>query len=127
MTQSAPRPEPSNAPQPQRSEGVRPSIVRDGRSDDSEWPCWVVSRFDGLHIRERPSKESRFDGRLNAGQSLPASCRAERGRPYPDCGGSEWWIPVPYEGRTDYVAWACVDWYTSDTGPGDEGPGFVRG
>jgi len=130
MTQSAPRPRPSSTPRPSASQPQSGHIFLDSPIDDSEWPCWVVSRVDDLHIREHPSKESRFDGRLNAGQSLPASCQAERGRHYPDCGGSEWWIPVPYKGRTDYVAWACVDWYTSDSEPEpqpDPGPGFGQG
>ncbi|MGH4002723.1 MAG: LysM peptidoglycan-binding domain-containing protein [Pseudonocardiaceae bacterium] len=39
------------------------------------------------------------------------------GEQYRSCGGSHWWIPVPYKGRTDYVAWACVDWYTSEEPP----------
>jgi hypothetical protein len=128
MTENAPQPEPRNGPRPgeqnpprpQRSGGVRPHFADGGQFGDSQ--CWVVSRFNGLHIRERAGKDSRSDGHLDDGQSLPAGCEARRGEYYEDCGGSQWWIPVPYEGRTDYVAWACVDWYTSE----DVGPGFVR-
>lgn len=127
MTESAPRPEPGNgprpgdqnAPRPQRSTGPRPQFTQDGGGEFSQ--CWIVSRYDDLHIRERRSKDSRSDGYLNAGQSLPAGCEARRGDYYEDCGGSDWWIPVPYEGRTDYVAWACVDWRTSDDDGGGVG------
>lgn len=107
--------EPQNAPRPQRSTGRAPSFADDSQRDDSQ--CWVVSRVDGLRIRERPSRDSRSDGRLDAGQSIPASCEARRGARYPDCGGSQWWIPVPHEGRAHYVAWACVDWFTSESPP----------
>jgi|GEM_PF-3325009 len=125
--QPQPRPGGQSAPRPQRPSGTRPaeSAFIAGSQFDSQ--CYVVSRFDGLHIRERASKGSRSDGHLDAGQALPASCEVERGDYYRDCGGSDWWIQVSYEGRTDYVAWACVDWYTSDDGSGDEGPGFRVG
>lgn len=137
MTENAPEPQPrggprpgdQNAPRPQANKGVKPNFVTGSRSegngsDDNQ--CYVVSRVDGLHIRERPDKDSRSDGHLDRGQALPASCEARRGRDYEDCGDrSYWWIPVPYKGQTDYVAWACVDWYTSDTGDdGNGGPGF---
>ncbi len=106
----------SNAPQPQRSTGGRPSFVAESQSrTDSE--CWVVSKVDGLSIRDRASKDARSHGHLDAGQSLPSSCEARRGDRYQDCGGSQWWIPVPYKGGTDFVAWACVDWYTSESPP----------
>lgn len=108
-----------DAPQPERSAEGPPSFVGDSTFvADSQ--CWVVSKVDGLRIRDRASKDSRSNGHLDAGQSLPANCRAQRGERYPDCGGSHWWIPVPYRGGTDYVAWACVDWYTSDFDPEPE-------
>jgi hypothetical protein len=87
-----------------------------------DWPCWIVSNVDGLHIRRSGSQHSHSDGYLNAGQSLPASCEAVDGDYYDDCGGSEYWIPVPYKDRTDYVAAACVDWYTSDTDDDPDSP-----
>ena len=118
--QGGSRPGDQNAPRPQGGARIRPNFVPGSESGDSR--CYVVSRFDGLHIRENPGKDSRSDGHLDQGQALPASCEARRGRYYDDCGGSHWWIPVPYKGRTDYVAWACVDWYA--TGNGDDGPGF---
>ncbi len=134
MTASAPEPQGGsrsggqNAPRPQASRGVpqggggvRPHVFIEG-SQSSDSRCYVVSRFDGLHIRENPDKDSRSDGHLDRDQAIPSSCEARRGADYDDCGGSYWWIPVSYRGRTDYVAWACVDWYTSDTG--DDGPGF---
>jgi hypothetical protein len=133
MTESVPQPEPQGGPRPGGQGGPRPQVSTGERPmflgqdvGPADGQCWVVSKVDGLHIREYPSKNSRSDGHLDAGQSLPASCYARRGDYYGDCGGSEWWIPVPYEGRTDHVAWACVDWYTSGDG-GDEGPGFRQG
>lgn len=130
MTQSAPQPQggsrsgDQNAPRPRRNTGgVRPQLVSGSQSDGSR--CYVVSRVDGLNIRERAGRDSRSDGYLNRGQALPASCEARYGGHYEDCGDrSNWWIPVPYKGRTDYVAWACVDWYTSDDN-GDDGHGFA--
>jgi LysM repeat protein len=117
MTENAPQPGSQNPPRPQR--GSRPvrGLTIGGQDSDSEYPCWVVSRVDGLNIRERSTSDSRSDGHLDAGQSIPASCEAVSGARYQSCGGSHWWIPVPYEGRTDYVAWACVDWYTSEAPP----------
>lgn len=109
----------ADAPQPQRSTDGPPSFVEESTSG-ARSQCWVVSRVDGLRIRDRASKDSRANGHLDEGQSLPADCRAQRGERYPDCGGSDWWIPVPYRGGTDYVAWACVDWYTSDFEPEPE-------
>lgn len=102
------------APRPQRSTGGPTSLVRGSQSDSQ---CWVVSRVDGLRIRERASTDSPSDGYLDTGQSVPASCEARLGGRYTSCGGSQWWIPVPYQGRTEYVAWACVDWYTSAPQP----------
>jgi hypothetical protein len=124
---NAPRPQPQPRPRPGGQDAPRPQRVGGpspfARSSGSQWSqCWIVSNYDGLHIREHPNKDSRSDGYLNDGQSLPASCEARRGEYYDDCGGSDWWIPVPYEGRTAYVAAACVQWYTSDDG----GVGFVR-
>ena len=116
MTEHAPESEIQNAPQPQR--GRRPGDFTAGSQPrEGEWPCWVVSRVDGLNIRDRATADSGSNGRLDAGQSIPASCRAVPGGQYQSCGGSHWWIPVPYEGRTDYVAWACVDWYTPEEPP----------
>jgi hypothetical protein len=100
-----------DAPQPQRSAGSSPSTLLAGSR------CWVVSKVDGLRIRDQASTDSRVNGRLSAGQSISASCRAQRGERYSDCGGSQWWIPVPNRGGTDYVAWACVDWFTSEPEP----------
>lgn len=108
-----------DAPQPQQSTDGPPSFVGDSAFVAGN-RCWVVSRVDGLRIRDRASKDSRANGHLDEGQSIPANCRAQRGERYPDCGGSHWWIPVPYQGGTDYVAWACVDWYTSDFEPEPE-------
>jgi spore coat assembly protein SafA len=103
-----------DAPQPRRSNGARPTFTGDSTQ------CWVISRVDGLRIRDRASTDSEVNGRLAAGESIPASCRAQRGERYSDCGGSQWWVPVPQRGRTDYVAWACVDWFTSDPEPEPE-------
>lgn len=126
MNENAPQPEPQNAPRPQMQRGRRPeAIIARDQFHESEWPCWVVSRVNGLNIRDRATRDSRANGHLDAGQSLPASCEAEYGAHYRSCGGSQWWIPVPYRGRTDYVAWACVDWYTSEE-PDDPSPGFSR-
>lgn len=63
-----------------------------------------------MHIRENTNADSRAVGVLDLGQSLPAADTAERGAPYHFCGGSEWWIPVPYEGSTCYVPLTCVEW-----------------
>ncbi len=113
---NAPQPGSQNPPRPQT--GSRPQGFTVSSQDRaSEWPCWVVSKVDGLNIRERATGDSRSDGHLDAGQSIPARCDAVSGAQYQSCGGSHWWIPVPYEGRTDYVAWACVDWYTSESPP----------
>lgn len=100
-----------DAPRPERSNEAPPNLAREGTQ------CWIVSKVDGLRIRDRASTEAGVNGRLNAGQSISANCRAQRGERYSDCGGSQWWIPVPYRGGTDYVAWACVDWYTSEPEP----------
>lgn len=122
MTESFSPTESQDAPQPQRStEGPR-RLVADSQPFDDSQPfgdsqCWVVSNVDGLRIRERASKDSRSVGHLDDGQSLISSCEARRGAHYPDCGGSRWWIPVPYKGRTHFVAWACVDWFTSESPP----------
>jgi hypothetical protein len=111
-----PAPESQNAPGPQR--GARPSsLAVSSQFDENEWPCWIVSRVNGLNIRDRASADSTSNGYLNSGQSIPASCRAVSGGQYQSCGGSNWWIPVPNRGGTDYVAWACVDWYTSEEPP----------
>jgi spore coat assembly protein SafA len=117
MTENAPQPGSQNPPQPQA--GSRPIQISavGGQSVDSEWPCWVVSKVDGLNIREDATSDSRSDGHLDSGQSIPASCEAVSGAQYQSCGGSHWWIPVPYEGRRHYVAWACVDWFTSEPPP----------
>jgi spore coat assembly protein SafA len=116
MTEPASDAERQNAPRPQR--GTRPrDFAASNESSRSEWPCWVVSRVDGLNIRDRATADSESNGHLDTGQSIPASCRAVSGGQYRSCGGSHWWIPVPYEGRTDYVAWACVDWFTSEEPP----------
>lgn len=114
MTQNAPQPGSPNPPRPQV--GSRPTqfVASSGQGGEREWPCWIVSRVDGLNIRERPTSDSRSAGHLDAGQSIPASCEAVSGAQYQSCGGSFWWIPVPYEGRRHYVAWACVDWFTAE-------------
>jgi spore coat assembly protein SafA len=117
MTENAPRPESQNPPRPQRGSRPIQGFTVGGQDSGSESPCWVVSRVDGLNIRERATSDSRSDGHLDAGQSIPASCEAVSGGQYQSCGGSHWWIPVPYKGRTDYVAWACVDWYTHESPP----------
>lgn len=104
-----------NAPRPQR--GDRPEGFTLSGRVSGDWPCWIISRVDGLNIRERPDGDSISHGRLDAGQSIPAGCEAVSGAQYQSCGGSRWWIPVPYEGRTRYVAWACVDWYSPEPPP----------
>lgn len=118
------------APQPERRQ--RPSRdqfeFRPPRPEEwDDWPCWISSRVDGLNIRRRPSRDSASVGRLDSGDYLPAKCYSVDGDEYRSCGGSHWWIPVYYRGRTCYVAWACVDWYSNgdDGGPGvgiSEGP-----
>lgn len=116
MAEPTPPTERQNAPRPQR--GRRPGdIIGMIQVSASEWPCWVVSRVDGLNIRDRATGDSSSNGHLDTGQSIPASCQAMSGGQYRSCGGSHWWIPVLYKGRTDYVAWACVDWYTSEEPP----------
>jgi spore coat assembly protein SafA len=116
MTESVSQVDAQNAPEPQRRAQRPPGFVGDSESfTDSQ--CWIVSRVDGLNIREDATSESPSDGHLDTGQSLPARCEAVSGARYQSCGGSHWWIPVPYKGRTHYVAWACVDWYTSDSAP----------
>jgi hypothetical protein len=72
--------------------------------------CWLVSRTN-VNIRERPSTNSRAISHLDVGQSLPTSCLVERGGPYTDCGGGDFWLRVPYAGGIGYVAWGCVEWY----------------
>jgi LysM repeat protein len=116
MTENTLQAESQNPPQPQ-SGSRPPQAFTLGGQGDGEVSCWVVSRVNELNIRERPSSDSRSDGHLDAGQSIPARCEAVSGAQYQSCGGSHWWIPVPYKGRTHYVAWACVDWYTSDPPP----------
>jgi hypothetical protein len=66
-----------------------PDVVTDASpvSGFGEFTCWVVSRTNGLNIRESSSENSTSLGHLDLGQSLPASCLAERGAPYTDCGG----------------------------------------
>jgi nucleoid-associated protein YgaU len=121
MTANAPQPGSQSAPQPRR--GSRPpQILTLSGQGGREWPCWIVSRVDGLNIRERATADSRSDGYLNTGQSIPARCEAVSGASYQSCGGSHWWIPVLYEGSTHYVAWACVDWYSSDPPPRPQPP-----
>ncbi len=112
MTEIAPQAQAQNAPRPQVEN--RPANLQ---RTEREWPCWIVSRVDGLNIRERASGDSRSDGRLDSGESIPAGCEAVSGAQYQSCGGSHWWIPVRYEGRRRYVAWACVDWFTSEPPP----------
>jgi hypothetical protein len=73
--------------------------------------CWLVARTN-LNIHESPSTGSRSISYLNVGQALPTSCLAQRGEPYTDCGGGDFWIPVPYQSGTGYVALRCVEWYT---------------
>lgn len=107
--QDGPRPDGENAPQPQSSTGLSPSFIEGGQFSEAQ--CYVVSRFDGLNIRERPSRDSHSLGRLNRGQSISAQCRARHGDFYDSCGArSPWWIPVWYKGVVNYVAWACVEW-----------------
>jgi hypothetical protein len=75
------------APQPQR--GTRPGdFTTSSESRESEWPCWVVSRVDGLNIRDRATADSESNGHLDTGQSILASCRAVSGGQYRSCGGS---------------------------------------
>jgi hypothetical protein len=111
--------QPDDAPQPQRSNGQPPGLVGESTFTAGS-RCWAVSRVDDLRIRDRASTDSRVNGRLDDGEAIAAGCRAQRGERYSDCGGSHWWIPVQYRGDTDYVAWACVDWYTSDFEPEPE-------
>src|SRR5262245_40177350 len=102
MSEEALQAETQNAPRPQR--GNRPDDFTVSDRVGREWPCWIISRVDDLNIRERPSSDSRSYGHLDTGQSIPARCDAVSGEEYQSCGGSHWWIPVPYEGRTRYVA-----------------------
>lgn len=104
QTQNPPRPQVENRP-------------TDFQRTDREWPCWIVSRVDGLNIRERATGDSRSHGHLDSGESISAGCEAVSGAQYQSCGGSHWWIPVQHEGRRRYVAWACVDWFTSESPP----------
>ena len=113
MTENAPQPE-SQGPTRPRVGNRPPTFTVAAQGREREWPCWIISRVDDLNIRERATSNSRSDAHLNTGQSIPASCEAVSGAQYQSCGGSHWWIPVPYEGRTAYVAWACVDWFTSE-------------
>jgi spore coat assembly protein SafA len=117
MTENAPQPESPNPPRPQVGSRPVQGFTVSSQGGDSEGPCWVVSKVDGLNIRERATSDSRSDGHLDIGQSIPASCEAVSGARYQSCGGSYWWIPVPYEGRRHFVAWACVDWFTSESPP----------
>lgn len=128
MTRPAPRPEPGNTPRPDDGNAPRPEpgggqglrFVEGGQFNGAQ--CYVVSRIDGLNIRERPSRDSRSTGRLNRGQSISAKCDARRGDFYDTCGArGPWWVPVWYKGVVNYVAWACVDWRTAR----DDGPGFT--
>jgi hypothetical protein len=102
-------------PQPMGSTDTSPVPV------SGDYPNWVVSKTPGLHIRESASKNSGAVGLLDLGQSLPAGEAAERGTPYPDCGGGEWWIPVLYLNRRCYVILACVEW---NRAPGSITPGI---
>jgi nucleoid-associated protein YgaU len=121
MTENVSQVEAQDAPEPQRS-AQRPPGFAGGREPFTDSRCWIVSRVDGLNIREDATSESPSDGHLDTGQSLPARCEAVFGERYQSCGGSHWWVPVPYKGRTHYVAWACVDWYTAESAPHPEPP-----
>jgi hypothetical protein len=74
--------------------------------------CFVVAK-DWVRIRTCPcvSPNCPAVGQLPPGGRLSASCSAVAGCHYPDCGGSNVWVPVTYRGATRYVAWACVNWY----------------
>jgi nucleoid-associated protein YgaU len=109
MTEIAPQAEAQNAPRPELEDRQA-----DFQPTEREWRCRIVSRVDGLNIRERASGDSRSYGHLDTGESLPAGCEAVSGEEYQSCGGSYWWIPVRYEGRRRYVAWACLRWFTSE-------------
>jgi hypothetical protein len=119
--QPAPSPTPGGGRLSERGTADRPSP-----EEWEDWPCYIISRVNGLNIRRRPSRNSPSEGSLDAGDDLPARCSAVEGDEYTSCGGSYWWIPVYYRRRRGYVAWACVDWY-SNGGPGQGIRGDTEG
>ena len=112
--------------QPKPRERSRPPdeefVERPPRDERRNWNCWIVSRVDGLNVRRRPSRNSTSLGSLEDGDLLYAKCDVVEGDEYRSCGGGHYWIPVYFNDRRCYVAWACVDWFTERGGPGLAAP-----
>lgn len=72
--------------------------------------CFVEAKTY-VKIRTAPGKNYTAVAQLSPNQTLQASCHATSGGSYSDCGGSNWWIAVTYNGDRRYVAHACVNWY----------------
>jgi hypothetical protein len=81
--------------------------------------CYIVSKYDGVYVHDRPNVDSTRLAQLQKGNELPAtSCVAIAGGTYPGCDDSHdpnhvFWVPVHYDDRNAdaYVAFGCVNFY----------------
>lgn len=73
---------------------------------------YIVSKFDGVNVREGPNTDSTSVGQLQTGDWLVASDHTTQGpNDYTACGGtSNLWIDVTYQGNERYVTYLCVDY-----------------